>query len=132
MRTGQSGCRSSSLLSHIFSVQEGVTSNTLETPDMPLRVERNQSLAFDDLLPTAGTLCKGRRGFQSQSIKMSLVLIAARQSGQDGLRPRHNLRGVAADVLAPLALGELGVGLVRDGFIGGDGVAAMTGIWTHF
>lgn len=63
---------------------------------------------------------------------MSLVLIAARQSGQDGLRPRHNLRGVAADVLAPLALGELGVGLVRDGFIGGDGVAAMTGIWTHF
>lgn len=37
------------------------------------------------------------------------------------------LRGVAAAVE-----GELGVGLSRAGFIGGDGVAAMTGIWTHF
>lgn len=40
------------------------------------------------------------------------------------------LRGVAEVFRAPL--GEPGVGLVRVGFIGGDGVAAMTGIWTHF
>lgn len=36
-------------------------------------------------------------------------------------------------VLAPpFEAGELGVGLDRAGFIGGDGVAVMTGIWTHF
>ncbi len=51
-----------------------------------------------------------------------------------------NLRGEAVEdwllmvvVLAPLVAGELvGAGLERDGFIGGDGVAVMTGIWTHF
>jgi hypothetical protein len=32
----------------------------------------------------------------------------------------------------PFDAGELGVGLDRTGFIGGDGVAVMTGIWTHF
>lgn len=48
-----------------------------------------------------------------------------------------NLRGVAVEdweLLAPLEAGEFvcGAGLDRDGFIGGDGVAVMTGIWTHF
>ncbi len=56
------------LLSHVLSVQEGVASNTLETPDVPLRVQRNQSLAFNDLLPTAGAFCKW---FQSETIKDS-------------------------------------------------------------
>lgn len=42
-------------------------------------------------------------------------------------------RVVDDDVLTPLfETGELGVGLERAGFIGGDGVAVMTGIWTHF
>ena len=54
------------LLSHILSVQEGVASYTLETPDVPLRVQRNQCLAFNDLLPTAGAFCKW---FQSEYIK---------------------------------------------------------------
>jgi hypothetical protein len=42
------------ILSHVLSVQEGVASNTLETPDVPLRVERNQGLAFNDFLGAAG------------------------------------------------------------------------------
>lgn len=37
-------------------------------------------------------------------------------------------------LVAALAVvtGEPGTGLLRIGFVGGDGVAAMTGIWTHF
>lgn len=45
-----------SILSHVLSVQEGVASNTLETPDVPLRVQRNQGLAFNDFLGAAGAL----------------------------------------------------------------------------
>jgi hypothetical protein len=42
------------ILSHVLSVQEGVASHTLETPDVPLRVQRNQGLAFNDFLGAAG------------------------------------------------------------------------------
>lgn len=48
------------LLAHVLAVQQGVARHALETPDVPLRIERYQCLAFDDLLPTAGAFFKCR------------------------------------------------------------------------
>lgn len=41
------------LLAHVLAVEEGVAGGALETPDVPLLIQRNQRLSVDYFLPAA-------------------------------------------------------------------------------
>lgn len=43
------------VFSHVFSVENSIAAMTLEAPDMPLTIERDQCLTFPQLVSTAGT-----------------------------------------------------------------------------
>lgn len=49
------------LLAHVLAVQEGTARDTFETPNVPLLVQGNQGLPFNDLFPAAGTICHKRK-----------------------------------------------------------------------
>lgn len=42
-------------LSHVFPMEHSVAAMTLEAPNMPLTIERDQCLTFPQLISTAGT-----------------------------------------------------------------------------